>query len=176
MHTCPVCGYPALAEPPRSRSGGGSYEICPSCGFEFGVTDDDRGYSYVDWRRRWVDSGMPWASEGIEPPPADWDPSAQLHAAAVLSPRDDEPFHTCPVCGYRQLFHPPWVDDSPSDEICPCCGTHFGYDDFAVDEIARATRHQELRNDWTEAGYPWFSSTTTMPPDWDPRRQLARLS
>jgi hypothetical protein len=115
---------------------------------------------------------MPWASEGIEPPPADWDPSAQLHAAAVLSPRDDEPFHTCPVCGYRRLFHPPWADDSPSHEICPCCGTHFGYDDFASDEIARATRHRELRNDWSEAGYPWFSSTP-MPSDWDPRRQLA---
>ena len=47
--TCPVCGYPELEEPPRSpRTGGGSYEICPSCGFQFGVTDDDKGVSYEE--------------------------------------------------------------------------------------------------------------------------------
>ena len=82
MCTCPVCGYPALAEPPRSRSGGGSYEICPSCGFEFGVTDDDRGYSYADWRQRWIYRCMPWDSDGIEPPPTGWDPASQLRAVA----------------------------------------------------------------------------------------------
>ena len=25
---------------------GGSYEICPSCGFQFGVSDDDLGSTY----------------------------------------------------------------------------------------------------------------------------------
>jgi rubredoxin len=34
--TCPVCGYPALHEPPRSPEGHPSYEICPSCIFEYG--------------------------------------------------------------------------------------------------------------------------------------------
>ncbi len=78
-HTCPVCGYLGLAEPPRSpTSGGGSYEICPSCGFEFGVTDDDRGYTYDDWRKEWIAQGAPWRSGGIESPPAGWDPQAQL--------------------------------------------------------------------------------------------------
>ena len=77
--TCPVCGYPGLTEPPRSpNSGGGSYEICSSCGFEFGVSDDDRGFTYNDWRQEWVANGMPWRSEGIEPLPAGWDPQAQL--------------------------------------------------------------------------------------------------
>lgn len=75
---CPVCGYPGLEEPPRSSSGGGSYEICPSCGFEFGVTDDDLGFSYDEWRERWIAAGMPWDSAGIEPPPAGWDPKKQL--------------------------------------------------------------------------------------------------
>lgn len=75
---CPICGYPGLAEAPRSpESGGGSYEICPSCGFEFGVTDDDLGYSYDWWREKWVDEGMPWSSVG-RPRPDDWDPAAQL--------------------------------------------------------------------------------------------------
>jgi hypothetical protein len=57
---------------------GGSYEICPSCGFEFGVTDDDLGYSYESWRQRWVEAGMPWYAEGIEERPDGWNPSEQL--------------------------------------------------------------------------------------------------
>lgn len=76
---CPVCGYPDLDEPPRSPSGGGSYEICSSCGFEFGVTDDDRRFSYAEWRQRWVGLGMPWY-EDAESPPAGWDPTIQLRA------------------------------------------------------------------------------------------------
>lgn len=78
---CPVCGYPNLSEPPRSpSSGGASYEICPSCGFEFGVTDDDRGFSYDDWRKQWIGRGMPWDSADIEPPPPGWDPRRQLES------------------------------------------------------------------------------------------------
>jgi len=51
---CPVCGWPHLSELPRSQANGGSYEMCWSCGFEFGVTDDALGYSYDDWRWQWV--------------------------------------------------------------------------------------------------------------------------
>lgn len=76
--TCPVCGYPGLLEPPYSPSGGGSYEICPSCGFEYGFTDGDSHYTFESWRERWVAEGMPWHSEWIEPRPQDWDPKAQL--------------------------------------------------------------------------------------------------
>jgi hypothetical protein len=79
-YTCPVCGYPELGEPPRSPSGGGSYEICPSCGFEFGVSDDDLGFSYDEWRQRWIALGMPWESSEVRPPPAGWDPLRQLLA------------------------------------------------------------------------------------------------
>jgi hypothetical protein len=78
-YMCPACGYPELAEPPRlPKSGGGSYEICPSCGFEFGVTDDDEGYTYASWRGRWVADGMNWWSTGPRARPDDWDPIAQL--------------------------------------------------------------------------------------------------
>lgn len=77
MHVCPVCGYPSLTEPPRSPSGGGSYEICPSCGFQFGVDDDDRGQGYEDARKAWVAAGMPWSSKGI-PTPKKWDAKRQL--------------------------------------------------------------------------------------------------
>ena len=76
-HTCPCCGFPALHEPPRSTSGGASYEICPSCGFQFGVSDDDAGFTYASWRALWKTSGLRWSSKGITPPPG-WNPESQL--------------------------------------------------------------------------------------------------
>ncbi|MCC6233189.1 MAG: hypothetical protein IT580_11135 [Verrucomicrobiales bacterium] len=76
-HPCPVCGYPGLSEPPRTRSGGGSYEICPSCGFQFGVSDDDAGETYSVWRERWRAAGMKWSSRGLRPP-KDWDPATHV--------------------------------------------------------------------------------------------------
>jgi hypothetical protein len=79
MYACPVCGYPKLSEPPRSPSGGGSYEICPSCGFQFGVDDDDRGQTYEQAREAWVGAGSPWASKGI-PIPKGWSAKGQLTA------------------------------------------------------------------------------------------------
>ena len=75
---CPVCTYPYLHEPPYSKSGSGSYEICPSCGFEFGVTDDDQGYSHWQWRKKWMDKGMPWMSRKIRRKPDDWNPQDEL--------------------------------------------------------------------------------------------------
>jgi len=76
---CPVCGFPDLTELPRSPSGGGSYEICPSCRFQFGVSDDDRGINYEEWRGRWIEDGMTW-DQGRSQPPVGWDPVQQLRA------------------------------------------------------------------------------------------------
>ena len=67
-YACPVCGFQGLKEPPRGPSGGPSYEICPACGFQFGVSDDDDEISYDQWRASWVESGMEWTSLGISPP------------------------------------------------------------------------------------------------------------
>ena len=50
-YLCPVCGFKDLQECPRSVAEGGSYEICPSCGFQFEVSDDDDGFTYESWRR-----------------------------------------------------------------------------------------------------------------------------
>jgi len=77
MSPCPVCAYPKLAEPPRSKSGGGSYEICPCCGFQFGVDDDDKGLTYAQWRQRWIADGAEWWSSKTKPP-ANWDAEKQL--------------------------------------------------------------------------------------------------
>jgi hypothetical protein len=79
MSTCPVCGYPKLQEPPRSPSGGASYEICPSCGFQFGVDDDDKGITFLQWRKTWVEAGMNWSSKG-QHKPRDWNATIQLKA------------------------------------------------------------------------------------------------
>ena len=81
MIRCPVCGWPGLSEPPRS-SAGGSYEICPSCGFEFGVTDDDAGMTYEAWRRQWIENGMEFR-DGFESAPPGWSPKAQLKDAGL---------------------------------------------------------------------------------------------
>lgn len=78
-HTCSACGYPGLSEPPRTASGGGSYEICPSCGYQFGVDDEDRRISPAAHRRDWIEGGMTWFSRGIPKPP-DWKPRDQLRA------------------------------------------------------------------------------------------------
>jgi hypothetical protein len=81
-HLCPICGYPELTEIPRTTGGGGSYEICPSCGFQFGVSDEDRGFTYETWRERWIKQGMPWDKKRSQPPEG-WDPVKQLRAIGV---------------------------------------------------------------------------------------------
>ncbi len=70
------------------------------------------------------------------------------------------PIYTCPVCGFDQMPY------SPSrHEICPCCGTEFGYDDFA-------RSHRELRNTWLAQGGLWFSPVHPQPPNWNPFLQV----
>lgn len=81
-HTCPVCGYPELHEPPYSAVGGGSHEICPSCGIHLGYEDSAggdpvrRAEFYEARRQKWIDGGMKWHSRG-KPFPTQWDPAAQ---------------------------------------------------------------------------------------------------
>jgi hypothetical protein len=86
-YMCPCCGFPGLREPPRSAGGGGSYEICPSCGFQFGVSDDDAGFTYESWRTRWESRGMPWSSSGIERPRG-W--NAQEQRSRVVQRRPEK--------------------------------------------------------------------------------------
>ena len=40
------------------------------------------------------------------------------------------------VCGY-ELAYFPWGEnnDTPSYEICPCCGAEFGCDDYTPETI-----------------------------------------
>ena len=74
---CPVCGYPDLEEPAYKKDILGSLEICPSCGYQFGYTDDARHITHAQWRQKWIENGMIW-DEGRSKPPANWNPQEQL--------------------------------------------------------------------------------------------------
>lgn len=76
---CPACGYTHLENPAYFNSAGAwpSLEICPSCGFQFGYTDNAQQITFKQWREQWVARGMPWRSKGINPP-SNWNPSQQL--------------------------------------------------------------------------------------------------
>lgn len=81
-YICPVCNFDGLDEPPYNSCGSGSYEICPCCGFEFGL--DDFGYdsyekAHAVWRKKWIDNGCIWWSSQENRKPKDWDPIKQLN-------------------------------------------------------------------------------------------------
>lgn len=55
---------------------------------------------------------------------------------------------TCPVCFYDKMSYPP-----KDYSICMRCGTEFGNDD-------EFKSHEELRQDWEDAGKPFFYEPT----------------
>lgn len=72
----------------------------------------------------------------------------------------------CPVCGYPDL------DEAAYDSygcatynICPCCGTEFGYDDSEIS-------HFSLRQRWITNGMKWWSEHLPPPDNWSPIQQL----
>ena len=81
-NVCPVCGYDGLDEPAFDERGAGSDDICPCCGFQFGLDDfpyEDRERLVAEWRERWVAGGCVWKyATGCRRPPEGWDPQAQL--------------------------------------------------------------------------------------------------
>lgn len=82
--------------------------------------------------------------------------------------------YVCPVCGYERLNEPAWTNGIASDEICPSCGTHFGYDDAAGGDAGhRQERQRELRAGWKARGCPWFSRSEPQPDGWNPYAQVA---
>ncbi|WP_340113320.1 hypothetical protein [Maribellus mangrovi] len=56
LKICPVCGWDKLIQPPYNIYNEPSYEICFCCGFEFGFTDANSGYSFIEWRKKWIES------------------------------------------------------------------------------------------------------------------------
>ncbi len=82
-YICPVCGYSGLKEEPRNEATGGSFEICPSCGIQFGYSDEAGGDAqareavYQKWREKWIRDGMHWNAPNLKPP-VNWNPEEQL--------------------------------------------------------------------------------------------------
>jgi hypothetical protein len=66
--------------------------------------------------------------------------------------------YKCPVCFYPDMRKP-----ASSYNICRCCGTEFGNDDWG-------TSHAVLRKEWIAKGMPWFFRTS--PEGWSPIHQL----
>jgi hypothetical protein len=72
---------------------------------------------------------------------------------------------SCPVCGYGGLAEPAYDEHGcSSHEICPSCGTQFGYHDCS-------TSHAELRTRWLEGGARWRSQQP-QPENWSALAQL----
>lgn len=80
-YKCPVCGFKGLDEPSRDKDGNASFEICPSCGTEFGY--DDATKSAAQLRREWLGRGAAWWSKTVKPP-KNWNPVMQLRGAKLL--------------------------------------------------------------------------------------------
>ena len=82
---CPVCGFD-LGFPPWN-DGSASDEICPSCFIQFGYDDFADGDPvarkkiYLGWRKKWIDTGMPWSSRRT--PPAGWNPEQRMRDAQL---------------------------------------------------------------------------------------------
>jgi len=78
----------------------------------------------------------------------------------------------CPACGFPLEFEP-WTNGSPSDEMCPCCGIQFGYDDAAGGDLQRRGElYAEWRRTWIANDMPWHSSAMSAPKNWNPKLQL----
>jgi hypothetical protein len=84
--------------------------------------------------------------------------------------------YVCFVCGFGGLYEPPWNNGAGSDEICPSCGIHFGYDDAAGGDVAaREVVYRERRARWLADGMKWWSSEGP-PADWDAEAQLRAVA
>lgn len=93
---CPVCGY-QMDDPPCD------YNICPSCGTEFGVHDVNS--SIQELRQMWIMTGPRWWST-TDQQPSGWNPFTQLarlglSAATVVT--TSAVFKICSTTSQRNL-------------------------------------------------------------------------
>lgn len=80
---CPCCGYKFDGSIYDDETGeiGEDYNICPSCGFAFSVTDIDKGFTFTEWRHKWISEGMNWWSKRENE--SQWNPIEQLKVIGV---------------------------------------------------------------------------------------------
>ena len=75
-YICPVCGYDELDQKPYDEKKRGNFQICPCCGFQYGVDDDDKRISFDNYREKWIREGNSWFDK--EKRPKDWNLDKQL--------------------------------------------------------------------------------------------------
>jgi hypothetical protein len=73
-YTCPVCGF-GMPDPPSD------FNICASCGTEFGLHDS--GTNVSELRREWIKSGAQWSSKVVKVP-VGWNPYVQMLDAHLV--------------------------------------------------------------------------------------------
>ena len=90
----------------------------------------------------------------------------------------------CPVCGVIDAVEEaPWNEEGfSSNDICPCCGTHYGEDDWAETKEERKQLFIKLRKQWIASGMKWKhdylddSFSKNHPPvNWNPHDQLKNI-
>ncbi|MFC1752717.1 hypothetical protein ACFL96_04900 [Thermoproteota archaeon] len=85
-HICRSCGFDGLKEEPYIGQKDPSFEICPCCGFEFGVDDILGEGHYASFRNQWIENGADWFMP--ERRPKKWNLDKQL---SNLSQIDKKP-------------------------------------------------------------------------------------
>ena len=74
--------------------------------------------------------------------------------------------HNCRVCGLY-IIDPPWGEDgqSPTYEICSCCGVEFGHEDYTIESTI------QYRKKWLSNNLKWFDDRQR-PSNWDFEKQM----
>lgn len=83
-NSCPVCAFNGLFEPAYDEEYGyPSDEICPCCGFQFGLDDyPNKNKGIQKWRENWIRKGSLWYSKSrIQP---NWNLTEQLILLAKI--------------------------------------------------------------------------------------------
>jgi hypothetical protein len=71
----------------------------------------------------------------------------------------------CPICRFRGN-EPGWY--AGDFEICACCATEFGVDDFLKSR-------GQLQREWRQEGARWRGPIALRPASWSSHRQLKRI-
>ena len=96
----------------------------------------------------------------------------KIEACSIFIKREIEDVRKmdhCRVCGlYIETL--PWGEDgnSPTYEICPCCGVEFGYEDYTAESA------KQYREKWIHEGANWFQPKQ-QPENWDRQQQSKNI-
>lgn len=82
---------------------------------------------------------------------------------------DKESAFFCRVCGLDQQEYP-WGEDndSPTFDICACCGAEFGYHDCTLEGI------REHRKRWLSNNGKW-AEEAAKPSNWSLKEQMKNI-